>query len=81
MKKNTLRQKLIQINAPNDLYSLNGGLPNEAICLNCIGSKWEVYYSERGIKTGLKFFESEESACDYFYNLILEELKEIGLLD
>lgn len=81
MQNNSLKQKLLEMNVPNHLYSLDGGFPNEAICLNQSGNTWEVYYSERGIKTGLKLFESEESACDYFYDLMLKYLKEMGLLD
>lgn len=28
--------------------------------------KWKVYYSERGSKNGLKTFETETEACEYF---------------
>lgn len=35
---------------PRDSYSLQGGLPNEAYCIELVGSKWVVYYSERGNK-------------------------------
>ena len=28
--------------------------------------KWQVYYSERGNKSGLKIFETETEACEYF---------------
>ncbi|MGW6300808.1 hypothetical protein [Peribacillus butanolivorans] len=74
MKKDELQQLLINANVPKDLYNLNGGLPNEAFCLNKEDNIWEVYYSERGVKSQLKKFDSEDEACDYFYKTILELL-------
>ncbi|AEH46502.1 MULTISPECIES: hypothetical protein [Anoxybacillaceae] len=74
MKKDELHQLLLDLDVPKDLYSLKGGLPNEALCLNKEGSVWEVYYSERGVKSQLKIFKSEEEACEYFYKTILELL-------
>lgn len=72
MKKDELQQILINDNVPKDLYHLNGGLPNEAFCLSNEDNFWEVYYSERGMKSQLMKFDSEDKACDYFYKLILE---------
>ena len=46
------------------------GLPNEALCITN-DEKWEVYYSERGRKSGLREFQNEEDACEYF----LEKVK------
>lgn len=80
MKKNDLRSILINNNIPKDTYSLEGGLPNEAYCLNLAGDKWEVYYSERGQKSGLKLFKTEDEACDYFYKSLVQMLKEMGIL-
>ena len=74
MKKQELQQTLIDENVPDDLYSLNGGLPNEAFCLNKDQNSWEVYYSERGVKSQLMKFSTEEEACDYFYKTVLEHL-------
>ena len=74
MRKHELKRKLMENSVPEDMYSLEGGLPNEAYCLNREGSLWEVYYSERGIKTGIRHFESEEQACDYLYELIIDAL-------
>jgi hypothetical protein len=72
LNKNELEQRLVNSNVPKDQYCLTGGLPNEAYCLNNEGDEWEVYYSERGVKSQLKTFESEDDACDYFYRLLLE---------
>lgn len=74
MKKQILEQKLISLGVPSHMYSLHDGLPNEAYCLNKNNRFWEVYYSERGIKSGVKQFDSEEEACEYFYRLIVESL-------
>lgn len=55
---------------PKDLYSLKGGLPNESYCLEKNTDKWEVYYSERGIKSDLKVFDTEEAACKHLYKRV-----------
>lgn len=40
-------------------YSLSGGHPAERYVLDQRGYEWVVYYSERGIETGLRSFPSE----------------------
>ncbi|ARI79794.1 MULTISPECIES: hypothetical protein [Microcystis] len=80
MTKQTLLQKLLEHNVPQDLYSLEGGLPNEAYCLDFVNGGWETYYSERGIKTGLKHFDDESSACSYFLEEILGTLREMKVI-
>ena len=58
--------ELKKIGVPEDLYSIMiGGLPNEKMCIVKEGN-WQVYYSERGNKVGLKLFETETEACEYF---------------
>lgn len=69
MKKNELLMRLNQEKIPVDAYSLSGGLPNEKFCVNK-NEYWEVYYSERGIKTQLKKFNTEEEAYDYLYSIL-----------
>ena len=75
MNKIELQKKLIFENIGQDMYSLKGGVPNEAYCLTEVGGQREVYYSERGNKTGLKIFEAEEDACQYFYDWAIRVLK------
>ena len=59
-----LERELLQLGISDDLYSImTGGLPNEKLCI-VKEDKWQVYYSERGNKSGLKIFETE--ACEYF---------------
>jgi hypothetical protein len=35
---------------------------------------WEAYYSERGLKSGLRTFRSEGEACKYFLDLLRSDL-------
>ncbi len=73
MKIQELEKKLLEINAPKDLYSiLKGGLPNEQYCITKSGKGFEVYYSERGNKSELKVFDVEDMACQHFLKKIKE---------
>ena len=72
MTKNDLENKLRDKGVRVDSYSLHGGFPNEAYCLNATKVGWEVYYSERGGKSGLKTFNSESEACQYLYRLLVK---------
>lgn len=70
MTKKDLEVILLEKKIRKDSYSLSGGLPNEAYCIHENDFGWEVYYSERGNKTGLKIFQNENEACSYFCDLI-----------
>ena len=53
-------------NIPSDMYSLlKGGFPRESYCLVKNLTNWEVYYSKRGTKQGVRIFETEDEACEY----------------
>lgn len=80
MNREELRQRLVEEKIPPQEYSLEGGLPNEACCLGQNGCKWEVYYSERGKRTGLKVFDNEDAACDHFYTWLTSSLRRMGLI-
>ncbi len=73
MNISRLREMLCKNNVPSDLYSLEGGFPNEAYCINVNGNVWEVYYSERGQKSHCVEFDNELDACDY----LLKEIQHI----
>ena len=47
-------------------YSLEGGLPNEAYCIEKLPEGWHVYYSERGGKNTLGKFRTEAEAVACF---------------
>lgn len=79
MNINELGLRLSSENIRSDVYSLNGGSPNEAYCITQRNGVWEVYYSERGNKSELRIFQKEEDACQYFYDLLIETLKNMGL--
>lgn len=52
-------ENILRLNkVPKELYSLKGGLPSEAFCIEKENDRWHVYYSERGGKTniGYNFF-------------------------
>lgn len=63
--------KLNEVGVHGDVYSLSGGLPNERHVLGCENGKWEVYYSERGMKSNLRQFENEGGACQYMLDLLI----------
>lgn len=54
-----------------DLLPDEEWLPSEEFCI-VKKNTWQVYYSERGNKSGLKCFQSESEACDYFYKEMYE---------
>ena len=45
-----LKELLMVKNVPQDLYSLEGGLPSESYCIEKTEDKWHLYYRERGVK-------------------------------
>ena len=70
-----LEEYLNEIGIKKDLYSImKGGLPNERLCI-VKEDAWQVYYSERGRKSGIKNFNSESEACEYFINKIKRYVK------
>ena len=65
-----LERKLNEMGIPSDLYSvMAGGLPNEKLCI-AKNESWQVFYSERGHKSGLREFKTETEACKYFLRKI-----------
>lgn len=56
------------------VYSLEGGLPNDTYCIDRAGgSRWVVYYSERGSKFNERFFNDESGACHYLLQTLVGE--------
>lgn len=71
MNISDLQTRLLKSNVPADAYSLTGGLPNEAYCIEQgTDGKWDTYYCERGQRTSLRTFDTETEACDYFFNCV-----------
>lgn len=73
MNKTELGISLESNSIPKEAYCLDGGLPNEAYCLNYENGIWEVYYSKRGRKSGLKIFNNEHDACSYIFRLLVTD--------
>lgn len=61
-----LEVALVKAGTPRNTYCLTGGLANEASCIERTPISWQVYYSERGERTSVKNFASEQEACDLF---------------
>lgn len=72
MNKKELKNRFIKEKISSSIYSLEGGLPNEKLCLDDENGSWVVYYSERGIKTGIRYFSTECEACNYLYNKVIK---------
>lgn len=73
MNVKELIKVLVECNVPKELYNLEGkGRKDERFCLEHVEEKWNVFYSERGCKTTNLFFDSEEEACLYLYNELIE---------
>ncbi len=74
MNRSELKTKLDQAGVYSEAYSLDGGLPNERYVLNQeANERWDVYYSERGQKCGLRSFDSESAACEFFLGHLLKD--------
>jgi hypothetical protein len=54
-------------------YSLKGGHPSERYVPDQRGCDWVVYYSERGLETGLQAFQSEDLACRHLADLLWKD--------
>lgn len=71
-----LREMLEEKGVRPDSYCLSGGFPNEALCIERKrGGEWWVYYSERGQRTSLQKFQSEQNACECLMSMILEDVE------
>lgn len=53
-----------------DSYALHGSDRNDTLNIEQQGSKFVIYYSERGTRNVLHEFPTESEACDYFLNLM-----------
>jgi len=55
------------------VYSLTGGHPAECYVLDHRGYERVVYYSERGLESGLRSFPSEDLACRHLADLLQKD--------
>lgn len=69
-----LQNKLNELNLNPEAYSILGGLRDECyILLKNNNRRWEVFYSERGLKSSLKVFESESEACEELFRRLKKD--------
>lgn len=72
MNKTELKTILKKNHVPDFKYNLDGtGRDDERLCLIYANSIWQVYYSERGIKTTDKRFNSESEACQFIMHKLV----------
>ena len=68
-----LKNIFVECGVPRNLYNFEGtGRKDERFCLEFVNGRWNVFFSERGCKTTDLFFDSEEEACLYLYNELIE---------
>jgi len=48
---------------PDDFYVIDGLGSGEVDGIGMINGRWASYYSERGEKSDIQYFNSEEEAC------------------
>lgn len=70
MTRDMLRKRLTNSALPQDLVTFDVAQPNEAWGVVCEGARYDVFYGERGIQTGLRSFTSEDAALDYVWDQI-----------
>ena len=58
------------------IYCLDGGSPNDRLCLAEERGGWSVYYSERGERFDEDWFASEDDACQE----LLHRLRELPIV-
>jgi hypothetical protein len=61
--RSDLRAVLDREQVSPEHYSLDGGHDFERYVLAIREGGWAVYYSERGLETGLAVFDTEDEAC------------------
>ena len=73
MNTRDLKKLLRNLNVPSSYCSLNGIELPDRIILSKESGKWLVYYfSERGNRSSEKYFSTEDEACQYIYDHMIE---------
>jgi hypothetical protein len=73
MDRNALLTLLRSGRVRPDAYALDGSAPDEAMCLQAAAGGWTVFYSERGQRSGERWFETEHEACDFLAERLLAD--------
>jgi len=73
MKKSELIGILNKIGIPAIYYNIDGkGKRDQKMCIEYYNDKWNVFYSERGIKFDEVSFDNEEQAYDELLKRLVE---------
>jgi len=73
MHKRELIKHLKLLKVPQNYCSLNGIELPDRIMLSRESGKWLVYYfSERGERSNERYFSTEDEACQYIYDHLIE---------
>lgn len=67
MNRDELIDKLNTAGVRRDSYNLNGESVDEAYVVSRDSTDWIVYYSERGLRSGVRKFPTESAAFDDVY--------------
>lgn len=65
MNREELKKTLEKEHIRPDVYDLNGGHIDETLTLGEANGRWFVYYSERGLESDRREFDTETEACEY----------------
>jgi hypothetical protein len=68
-----LKQILQNEGIRSDVYDLEGGHDCERLTLRESHGLWYVYYSERGLESGLRVLFTEHDACEYLLKLLQKD--------
>lgn len=74
MNISDLKHRLLKFGIRDDAFEIEGKFADEAYILKKENDRWFVYYTERGLKTGLREFDSESEACNYFFGLVTSDI-------
>lgn len=70
MNRDELKCELNKLGVDERSYSLDGDIRDYAHNIYQNYNKWEVFYQERSEHMYDKIFFSEDSACDFLYEII-----------
>lgn len=73
MNRHALRDLLSAERVRPDSYSIDGELRDESMCLEPKAGGWVVFYFERGLRSGERWFETENEACDFLAERLLAD--------
>jgi len=68
-----LERRLDEAGVSSATYDLTGTACEECLRLERTADGWIVYYAERGLRTGERYFRTESEACEYVASELLRD--------